>query len=237
MVKDNSSPFDLRVSNEIGRFFAVLSLIIHVWIIRLRATPQLLNISTSLLSKIKREERMFFYTVLFRCRKKLQAKEKQLPAEKTNTSYNFCVRGFSGLEGRQKLCTLWPSLLQPGGSWPSGVSATRPDRTTGTRNARRQCTSINRLPMHFGGRWHLKISVFSVTYVQIRTSALLSCITLSSASTCLLKTTYARKKLRTIFMTSQKVSSQKWHAVRTNLTPLSNRAKGRELSGRLPKEN
>ena len=30
MVKDNSSPFDLRVSNEIGRFFAVLSLIIHV---------------------------------------------------------------------------------------------------------------------------------------------------------------------------------------------------------------
>ena len=49
---------------------------------------------------------MFFYTVLFRCRKKLQAKEKQLPAEKTNTSYNFYVRGFSGLEGRQKLCTL-----------------------------------------------------------------------------------------------------------------------------------
>ena len=121
MVKDNSSPFDLRVSNEIGRFSAVLSLIIHVWIIRLLATPQLLNISTSLLSKIKREERMFFYTVLFRCRKKLQAKEKQLPAEKTNTSYNFCVRGFSGLEGRQKLCTLWPSLLQPGGSWPSGL--------------------------------------------------------------------------------------------------------------------
>jgi hypothetical protein len=62
--------------------------------------------STSLLSKIKREERMFFYTVLFRCRKKFQAKEKQLPAEKTNTSYNFYVRGFSGLEGRQKLCTL-----------------------------------------------------------------------------------------------------------------------------------
>jgi hypothetical protein len=62
--------------------------------------------STSLLSKIKREERMFFYTVLFRCRKKLQAKEKQLPAEKTSTSYNFYVRGFSGLEGRQKLCTL-----------------------------------------------------------------------------------------------------------------------------------
>jgi hypothetical protein len=121
MVKDNSSPFDLRVSNEIGRFSAVLSLIIHVWIIRLLATPQLLNISTSLLSKIKREERMFFYTVLFRCRKKLEAKEKQLPAEKTNTSYNFCIRGFSGLEGRQKLCTLWPSLLQPGGSWPSGV--------------------------------------------------------------------------------------------------------------------
>jgi hypothetical protein len=30
MVKDNSSPFDLRVSNEIGRFFAVLSLIIHI---------------------------------------------------------------------------------------------------------------------------------------------------------------------------------------------------------------
>jgi hypothetical protein len=49
---------------------------------------------------------MFFYTVLFRCRKKLQAKEKQLPAEKTNTSYNFYVRGFLGLEGRQKLCTL-----------------------------------------------------------------------------------------------------------------------------------
>jgi hypothetical protein len=35
-----------------------------------------------ILSKIKREERMFFYTVLFRCRKKLQAKEKQLLAEK-----------------------------------------------------------------------------------------------------------------------------------------------------------
>jgi hypothetical protein len=46
---------------------------------------------------------MFFYTGFFRCRKKLQAKEKQLPAEKPNTSYNFYVRGFSGLEGRQKL--------------------------------------------------------------------------------------------------------------------------------------
>jgi hypothetical protein len=62
--------------------------------------------STYLLSKIKREERMLFYPVLFRCRKKLQGKEKQLPAEKTNTSYNFYVRGFSGLEGRRKLCTL-----------------------------------------------------------------------------------------------------------------------------------
>jgi hypothetical protein len=63
--------------------------------------------STSLLSKIKREERMFFYPVLFRCRKKIQAKEKQLSAEKINTSYNFYVRGFLGLEGRRK--------FQPGG--------------------------------------------------------------------------------------------------------------------------
>jgi len=39
----------------------------------------------------------------FRCRKKLQAKEKQLPAEKPNTSYNLYVRGLLGLEGRQKL--------------------------------------------------------------------------------------------------------------------------------------
>jgi hypothetical protein len=56
---------------------------------------------------------MFFYTVLFRFRKKLQAKEKQLPAEKTNTSYNFYVRGFSGLEGRQKLCTLRMTVAPP----------------------------------------------------------------------------------------------------------------------------
>ncbi len=57
---------------------------------------------------------MFFYTVLFRCRKKLQAKEKQLPAEKPNTSYNFYVRGFSGLEGRQKLCTVHYDRRPPG---------------------------------------------------------------------------------------------------------------------------
>jgi len=38
--------------------------------------------STSLLSKIKREERMIFYPVLFRFWKKIQAKKKQLLAEK-----------------------------------------------------------------------------------------------------------------------------------------------------------
>jgi hypothetical protein len=62
--------------------------------------------STSLLSKIKREERMIFYPVLFRFWKKIQAKKNSSWRKKTNISYNFYVRGISGLEGRRKLCTL-----------------------------------------------------------------------------------------------------------------------------------
>ena len=42
---------------------------------------------------------MFFYPVLFRCRKKIQAKEKRLPAEKTNTSYNFYYEDFRDWKG------------------------------------------------------------------------------------------------------------------------------------------
>jgi len=37
---------------------------------------------TSLLSKIKREERIFFYPVLFRCRKKITRKRKTTPSGK-----------------------------------------------------------------------------------------------------------------------------------------------------------
>jgi hypothetical protein len=54
---------------------------------------------TSLLSKIKREERMFFYPVLFRCRKKLQAKEKQLPAEKPTPHATSTYKDFRDWKG------------------------------------------------------------------------------------------------------------------------------------------
>jgi hypothetical protein len=58
------------------------------------------QITSSLLSLKKKEERLVFRSGALQVpKKKTSKKEKKQPAGKTNVSYNLYVRGFLGLEG------------------------------------------------------------------------------------------------------------------------------------------